>query len=110
MKLSEKVVLPLTKADVDAMSAAEIDAAIAELRRRQKRHPPAKVVRVRLKHGRVWGDAFGGGFFGRLRLPEIPSIEEGWAMDAANLRGDMERVGCDMWIGVLQHALSEKRG
>ena len=103
MKSSKKISLPRTAADLEAMSAAEIDAAIAELRRLQKKSlpPPHRLS--------VWGDGFGAGFGGRWDF-QIPSIEESWAQDAANLRGDFERVGRDMWIGMLQHAKSEKRG
>ncbi|MGI9296269.1 MAG: hypothetical protein ACR2QC_00030 [Gammaproteobacteria bacterium] len=98
---AKDVFLPRSREELEAMSAAEIDAAIAELRRRQKRSRPAP---VRLS---VWGDAFGGGFGGGGNSYRIPSVQEGWAEDARNLRGDWEKVGRDMWIGMLQHAKSE---
>ena len=104
------VSLPETDAELNALSAAEIEALIAALRKKQEESSPsAKITRVRFKSRGVWGNAFGGGFRSRIKKREIPSIAEGWARDAANIRGDFERVGRDMWIGVLQNALSEKR-
>ena len=110
MNPSEK--LPRTAADLEIMSAEEIESLITELRRWQKASSPVKISRVRFKSRGVWGDAFGGGFFGRRRSSktEIESVRGGWAKDAENLRGDWERVGRDMWIGLLQNALIEKRG
>ncbi len=111
MQKTNTTFLPQTAAELEAMSAEEIDAAIVELRRLQERNSPIKIARARLKSRGVWGDAFGGGFGGGDgALYKIPSIAEGWAEDALNLRGDWERVGRDMWIGVLQNALIEKRG
>ena len=92
--------------DLEAMSAEEIDAAVAELRRRQKESAPVKFPSKR--GWGVWGDAFAGGLDGGYSPPKLPSIEECWAADAAKLRGDFERAGRDMWLGLLRHAKSAK--
>lgn len=96
--------------DLEAMSAEEIDAAVAELRRRQKESAPVKFPSKR--GGGIWG-GFGCGLSGgsgkrreELGLPDIDG--DGFAADAENLRGDLERVGRDMWLGLLRHAKSAK--
>ena len=104
------VSLPETDAELNALSAAEIEALIAALRKKQEESSPAKIADEYLKSGGVWGNAFGGGFWGHWPSSlEMDSVQAGWETDAANIRGDFERVGRDMWIGVLQNALSEKR-
>ncbi|MGI9338148.1 MAG: hypothetical protein ACR2P4_06550 [Gammaproteobacteria bacterium] len=77
-----------TEADIGAMSAEELDSAIAQLRRRQEELAP------------VINDA--------EDVPDFSTSGDGWETDAANLRGDMERVGLDMWIGILRTEQARK--
>lgn len=111
MSKNNEIKLPQTAAELEAMGAEEIDAAITGLRRRQKESAPVKFRAVR--YFGLRGDAFAGGLSGGTdkwwKEFGIPDIEEdGFAADAKNLRGDMERVGRDMWMGLLQHAKSAK--
>lgn len=82
--------------DIGAMSAEELDDAIAQLRRRQKALAPDWQL-----------PALSGFGFGEWHKP--PGIKlRGWHQDAANLRGDVERVGADMRIGMLRAAQARK--
>ena len=95
-----KIALPRTAAELEAMSAADINAAITELRRLQRESLPIKPRIARF-------GICGGGLFGSTHRLEM-SMEDGFAIDAKNLHDDFERVGRDMWIGVLQHAQNSK--
>lgn len=77
-----------TNNGIGAMSAEELDTAIAQLRRRQESLSRA-----------VFGD-------GDNYAPDFRNGD--WETDAANLRGDMERVGIDMWIGLLRAERARK--
>ena len=83
-----------TKTNIGAMSAEEIDTAIGELQQRQAQLAPR------------WQPP---GSFGFGQWHKPPSVKSGgWHSDAEKLRGDMERVGIDMWIGVLRAAQARK--
>ena len=99
-----KIALPRTAAELESMSAADINAAIAELRRLQRESLP---IKPRIARFGICGGALGGGLFGSTHRLEM-SMEDGFAIDAKNLHDDFERVGRDMWIGVLQHAQNSK--
>ncbi len=88
-----------TPADIDAMSVEEIDAAIAELRRRQE-------ADAREGARRLLEESAASLSLSRWLSP--PPIEEAWKTDADNLSGDMERVGRDMWIAVLRAERARK--
>ena len=110
-KIIGNLSLPQTADELEAMNTEEIDVIIAELRRRQKESASVKFRSARTLG--VWGDAFGDGLDGGMRkwgkdLGILNIDEDGFVVDAENLQGDLERVGCDMWIGLLQHAKLSK--
>ena len=126
---------PLNEINPANMSAEEIDAAIAELRQRQLLSASVQVSHKTLwdimarvysnigdRHGMrsssFWTpsirissghERLSDAYFSNFWEPSVSKpITENWAQDTANLRGDMERIGRDMWIGVLQHSKSNR--
>ena len=87
-------------ADIEKMSVEELDATIKAMRRRQEELSPVRHLDLGSSPG---FDIFGGGDW------EEPDLERnGWEVDAENLRGDMERVGLDMWIALLRTVRARK--
>ena len=107
-----KIALPRTAAELEAMSAADINAAITELRRLQRESLPVPKFHFKPK-------SFLSTFPLDLNPPPVrfkhrslgaPGIyEDGFAIDAKNLSEDMKRVGRGMWIAWLRIAPNRKR-
>lgn len=90
-----------TPPDIDAMSAEELDAEINKLLLLQQKLSPVRVD----EQPSGFGFSLGGGWDD---VPDYSPLRDGWREDADNLRGDMERVGLDMWIGLLRTARANK--
>ena len=104
---------PLHEINPADMSVEEIDNTIAELRRLQRLSAPVKIRRKTFWDFTV--DMYdniadiGNMSFSRFSTPRMSkSISEDWEQDTANLRGDMERISRDMWIGILQHSKNNR--
>ena len=105
---------PLYEINPAEMSVEEIDNTIAELRRQQRASSPVKIRRKTLWDftASMYDNIADMGALSSSRYRGMPSISksiaQNWAQDAANLRGDGERISRDMWIGILQHSKNNR--
>ena len=90
------------------MSADECDSAIRDLRQKQSESMPRTIVTGRSRSAWDWLTGMDDVDISDLPLRRPRSIAEDWEQDAANLRGDMNRVGRDMWIGMLSYHKDKK--
>lgn len=101
---------PKSISEIEAMSISEIDNVISMLRQRQYKFSFGHKSPRKYRHADFLS-LFGRDFSVRdkenqdaLGLGDI----DPFATDMQNLQGDMERVGRDMWIGVLHYVRSQK--
>ena len=90
------------------MGADECDSAIRDLRQKQSESMPRTIVTGRSRSAWDWLTGMDDVDISDLPLRRPRSIAEDWEQDAANLRGDMNRVGRDMWIGMLSYHKDKK--
>ena len=99
---------PKRQKHIAEMSADECDSAIRDLRQKQSESMPRTIVTGRSRSVWDWLTDLDDVDISDLPLRRPRSIAEDWEQDAANLRGDMERVGRDMWIGMLSYHKDKK--
>ena len=90
------------------MSADECDSAIRDLRQKQSESMPTTILAGRSHSDWDWLTDLDDVDISDLPLSRPRSIAKDWEQDAANLRADMERVGRDMWIGMLSYHKDKK--
>ena len=99
---------PKRQKHIAEMSADECDSAIRDLRQKQSESMPRTIVTGRSRSVWDWLTDLDDVDISDLPLRRPRSIAEDWEQDAANLRGDMDRVGRDMWIGMLSYHKDKK--
>ena len=101
---------PKSISEIEAMSISEIDNMISILRQRQYNFSFGHKSPRKYRHENFLS-LFGGDFSVKDKEDKNTfglSDSDPFATDMKNLQGDMERVGRDMWIGVLHYVRSQK--